>query len=255
MDFAIRTADLCKNYGMRQALTNINFSVRESVIYGLVGPNGSGKTTSMNLLTGLLRASHGRIYLLGREFTSKNSCAIKSEIGVVTEDLALFDHLHADEQLYFSARIYGLDRRTALERLHELFIAFDLYGQRQMWIHEYSKGMKKKLAFMCAIIHDPRILFIDELFDGLDPVSSGMIQDIIMRMAAKGTTVFMTSHNLSLIEKVCMEVGILKEGQLIYQDAVQTMSNDNLPGCLAGLTELFHQLVNPEPGEVTLSWL
>jgi len=184
---------------------------------------------------------------------------IKKRIGVVTEDLALFEQFKAEEQLYFMGRIYGIDKDLLQSRIDELFDIFELKNQRMKFVYEYSKGMKKKLALMCALIHDPEILFLDEPFEGMDPLSLNLIQENLKLFVKKGGTIFLTSHNLPLIEKLCNEIAIIHNGKLILQSSTRdirkylkkqiTIDNNS------GLEELFLDLVYPERNVKYLSWL
>ena len=254
----IETISLTKEYFVKKAVNNLNLTINNSSFFGFVGPNGAGKTTTVNMLTGITPVTSGKINIFGLDF-EKNTIEIKKRIGVVPEDLALFEQLKAEEQLYFTARVYGLDKDTIKSRMDELFIVFDLQNARSKFIHEFSKGMKKKLALMCAIIHDPELLFLDEPFEGLDVVSSKIIQDNLKLMVQNGTTIFLTSHNLNLVEKLCTEVAIIHQGEIILQSTTKNirnriknrMNNEKY----SGLEELFLDLVSQETETKYLSWL
>ena len=254
----IETLGLTKEYFLKKAVNNLNLKINKSSFLGFVGPNGAGKTTTVNMLTGITPSTSGKIKIFGLDF-EKKTIEIKRRIGVVPEDLALFEQLKAEEQLYFTARIYGLDKGIIKSRTEELFNIFDLQSQRFKFIHEYSKGMKKKLALMCAIIHDPELLFLDEPFEGLDPISSKIIQDNLKLMVQNGTTIFLTSHNLNLVEKLCTEVAIIHKGELILQSPTANirnriksrMNNEKY----SGLEELFLDLVTHEKETKYLSWI
>ena len=249
---------LSKNYSFKTAVNDLDFQVEQGTVLGFVGPNGAGKTTTVNMLTGILPPTSGTITLLGLDLEQKSQ-RIKRRIGVVPEELALFEHLRGREQLYFTARVYGLEKATITERMHELFEIFGLQGQEDKFVHEYSKGMKKKLAFMCAIIHEPEILFLDEPFEGLDPISTKVIQDNLKLMSQNGVTVFLTSHNLSMVEELCTEVAIIHEGSLVFQSPTMDIRNrikDELSGETYGdLEQLFLDLVSSNNETRYLSWL
>jgi len=187
----------------------LDIQLERGTLFGVVGPNGARKTTTVNMLAGILPPTSGTIRLLGLDF-EQEALTIKQRIGVVPEDLALFEHLRGREQLYFTSRIYGMEKANIEDRTDELFEVFGLQDQEDKFVHEYSKGMKKKLAFMCAIIHEPEILFLDEPFEGLDPISTKVIQDNLKLMSQNGVTVFLTSHNLSMVEELCHEVAMVR---------------------------------------------
>ena len=219
VEFIMQSIDirkLSKKYSFKTAVKNLDMQLERGTLFGFVGPNGAGKTTTVNMLAGILPPTSGTIRLLGLDF-EQEALTIKQRIGVVPEDLALFEHLRGREQLYFTSRIYGMQKANIEERTDELFEVFGLQGQEDKFVHEYSKGMKKKLAFMCAIIHEPEILFLDEPFEGLDPISTKVIQDNLKLMSQNGVTVFLTSHNLSMVEELCIEVAIIHEGALVFQ--------------------------------------
>ncbi|NOZ61858.1 MAG: ABC transporter ATP-binding protein [Calditrichaeota bacterium] len=254
----IETLGLTKNYNLKKAVNNLNLKINKATFFGFVGPNGAGKTTTVNMLTGITPPSSGKIKIFGLDF-EENNIEIKKSVGVVPEDLSLFEQLKAEEQLYFTARVYGLDRQAIKSRTNELFDVFDLQNQRNKFVREYSKGMKKKLALMCAIIHDPELIFLDEPFEGLDPISSKIIQDNLKLMVQNGTTIFLTSHNLDLVEKLCKEIAIIHNGELILQSPTEQirnriksrMSNEKY----SGLEELFLDLVSQEKETKYLSWI
>jgi len=223
-----------------------------------VGLNGAGKTTTLNLLTGILQPTSGTINVFGKDY-SKNTIMIKKRCGVVTEDPSLFDYLTAEEQLYFSARLYGLSRSLAQARSDELFQLFDLIPHRKTLVHILSKGMKKKLALMCALIHNPDILYLDEPFEGLDPISFKLACDILSQLIINGCTIFLTSHNLPLIENLCTEVAVIHQGKLLFQATTESIKkrykDEQNDFHSIGLDKLFHQLVAPDIESVTLSWI
>jgi len=249
---------LFKKYSFKTAVNDLTLRVEPGTVFGFVGPNGAGKTTTVNMLTGILPPTSGSIKLMGLDL-KHHSQPIKRRIGVVPEELALFEQLRGREQLYFTARVYGLDKATIEARMHELFEVFGLQGEQNKFIHQYSKGMKKKLAFMCAVMHEPEILFLDEPFEGLDPISTRVMQDNLKLMAEHGVTVFLTSHNLAMVEELCAEVAIIHEGELVFHSATRDIRKrikDELSGeSYKGLEQLFLDLVSSQPESKYLSWI
>lgn len=258
MNYVIDVNNLRKYYNAHLAIKNLTLQIKHQVIGGIVGPNGSGKTSLINILTGIYPPSSGNVKILGMSYLD-NDVKIKIDLGFVSEDCSLFEHLRGEEQLYFIARMYGLKKNLAKQRIDELFNIFDLAQFRSAFVHEYSKGMKKKLAFMCAIIHNPKILFLDELFDGLDPISSKQIKEILKRFNKKGGTVFLTSHNLPLIENLCTQIAIIDKGELIFNGPKSSIRNyfkqHKISDHNSNLDDLFHRLVAPDRPESKLSWL
>ena len=253
----LKTVNLIKKYSSQTVVEGFNLKLNKAAFLGLVGLNGAGKTTVINMLTGLVSPTSGSINMFGSDL-KKDPIGIKKRIGVVTEDMALFDHLKADEQLYFSARIYGVEKSITKNRMDELFDLFDLKNHRKKFVFEFSKGMKKKLALMCAIIHSPEILFLDEPFDGLDPISKRVIQDNLVFLRKNSVTIFLTSHNLALVENICTEIAIIHHGKIIFHNSIKKIrehiktmlsKNQNM-----GLEELFIEIVAPEFETKYLSW-
>ena len=254
----IQISNLTKKFHGKLAVDNVDITLNKSSFFGFVGPNGAGKTTTVNMLTGILPPTSGTVKMFGLDF-DKHAIEIKRQLGVVTEDHSLFEQLKADEQLYFVSRIYGLDKSTIKARSEELFEIFDLQDQRAKFVHEYSKGMKKKLALMCALIHNPAILFLDEPFEGIDPVSSNVIQENLKLLRQNGTTIFLTSHNLALVEKLCSEIAVIHNGQIVLHSSTDEIrnriKNEFTKENYSGLEELFLDLVSPNQEIKYLSWV
>jgi len=256
MEIVIETVNLNKIFNSKSAVKDVNLNIRKSSIFGFVGPNGAGKTTTVNMLVGMFRPTSGNIKIFDID-SVKHSIDIKRRIGVVTEDSSLFEQLKAEEQLYLTAKIYRLDRKTIKNRTDELFDFFDLNNHRYRFIYEYSKGMKKKLVLMCALIHDPEILFLDEPFEGLDPVSTRIIRENLSLMADNGKTVFITSHNLLLIENLCTDIAIINNGEILIQSSIENIRKNikDKTDNYSGLESLFHELIEPEESVRYLSWI
>ena len=209
----IRIERLTKKFGRITAVDDLSLEVPAGRLFGFLGPNGAGKSTTIGCLTGLLDPTAGSIRLLGEELT-RDSIEIKRRIGVMPEGLALFDQLRAPEFLAFNARMLGLDEKTTRGRVDELLEAMELKSALQRPLREFSSGMRKKVAFAAAIIHDPGILFLDEPFESIDPAAAAMMKEWLRRYVAQGRTVFMTSHVLETVERLCDDVGILHRGRL-----------------------------------------
>lgn len=216
MNEAIRIHNLTKQYGNFTAVDNLSLSVEPGTMFGFLGPNGAGKSTTIGCLTGLLDPTAGNIQLLGQDFSTDNK-ELKRRIGVMPEGLALFDQLYAHEFLAMNARMYGLDEVTVRQRTEELLNAFDLTQFTKRRIVDFSTGMRKKVAFAAAIIHSPDILFLDEPFESIDPTSVAMLKTWLRKFTSEGKTVFMTTHVLDTVERLCDLVAIIKGGRIAWQ--------------------------------------
>ncbi len=219
---AIVTEGLSRRFGALVAVDNVDLRVEAGQFFGFLGPNGAGKSTTIRMLTGLLAPSSGRMELLGLDF-EKNAIEVKRQIGVVPEGLALFDRLTGGEYLNFVGRMYGLDRTTAAQRTLDLLDFMDLADRTKTLIVDYSHGMKKKLALAAAVIHGPRILFLDEPFEGVDAIAAGTLKTMLHNMTARGATIFLTSHVLEIVERLCSHVAIINKGHIIASGSLDEL--------------------------------
>src|SRR5580658_3346842 len=219
---AIETTALTRRFGDFTAVDNVNLRVDAGQFFGFLGPNGAGKSTTIKMLTGLLAPTSGSIRILGEDLQA-NSAEIKRQIGVVPEGLALFGRLTADEYLQFVGRMYGLDRATTLNRTRELLEFMQLAGEQKKLITDFSHGMQKKLALAAAVIHGPRVLFLDEPFEGVDAVAAGTLKSMLQGMIGRGATIFLTSHVLEIVERLCTHVAIIHHGRLVAQGSLEEL--------------------------------
>lgn len=221
MSLAIETRGLTRFFDDFCAVDHIDVKVETGTFYGFLGPNGAGKSTTIKMLTGLLSPSDGEIRVLGFDIRDpRQALEAKSRVGVVPEDLALFDNLTAREYLTFIGRMYLLPRATIRERSEELLSVLGLADERKKLTLEYSHGMKKKLALAAALLPNPDLLFLDEPFEGVDAVTSRIIRDLLHGYVTRGSTVFLTSHVLEIVERLCTHVGIIVKGALVEQAAL-----------------------------------
>jgi len=211
---AVETLDLIRSFGTFKAVDNLNLKVERGSFFGFLGPNGAGKSTTIKMLTGLLAPSAGRIRVLDHDIETE-ALAVKRRIGVVPEDLNLFERLTGAEMLSFTGRMYGLQKPEIEERARELLALMELEDAPRKLIVEYSHGMKKKLSLACALIHHPEILFLDEPFEGVDAIASRTLKDLLMKLTARGLTVFLTSHVLETVERLCSHIAIISQGKLL----------------------------------------
>ncbi len=219
---AILTQSLTRRFGDFTAVQDVNLSVAPGQFYGFLGPNGAGKSTTIKMLTGLMAPTSGTMQILGLDL-EKHLAQVKSQIGVVPEGMALFGRLTGSEYLNFAGRMYGLDRDTAARRAAELLEFMELADQPKTLVTDYSHGMQKKLAMAAAVIHGPKVLFLDEPFEGVDAIASGTIKTMLQRMIARGVTIFLTSHVLEIVERLCTHVGIIDNGRLVAQGSLDEL--------------------------------
>jgi ABC-2 type transport system ATP-binding protein len=211
---AVETLDLVKQFGDFVAVDHINLNVKRGSFFGFLGPNGAGKSTTIKMLTGLLAPTGGKLTVLGLDIIQQ-SIEVKKKIGVVPEDLNLFERLTGAEMLAFTGRMYGLTKTDIAQRSKELLELMDLQNEPKKLIVEYSHGMKKKLSLACALIHRPEILFLDEPFEGVDAIASRTLKDLLSRLTTRGLTVFLTSHVLEIVERLCTDIAIIAQGKLL----------------------------------------
>jgi ABC-2 type transport system ATP-binding protein len=211
---AVETFGLVRRFGDFTAVDHINLRVERGRFFGFLGPNGAGKSTTIKMLTGLLAVTSGEIRVLGRDIRSE-PIEVKRRIGVVPEDLNLFERLTGAEMLAFTGRMYGLSKSDIAERTQELLALMELDSEPRKLVVEYSHGMKKKLSLACALIHRPEILFLDEPFEGVDAIASRTLKDLLSRLTARGLTVFLTSHVLEIVERLCTDIAIISSGRLV----------------------------------------
>lgn len=211
---AVETFDLVRSFGAFVAVDHLNLQVRKGSFFGFLGPNGAGKSTTIKMLTGLLGSTSGKIRVLNRDIEAE-PLEVKRRIGVVPEDLNLFERLTGAEMLAFTGRMYGLQKSEIAERAPELLGLMELESEPKKLIVEYSHGMKKKLSLACALIHRPDLLFLDEPFEGVDAIASRTLKDLLTKLTARGLTVFLTSHVLEIIERLCSDIAIISQGRLL----------------------------------------
>lgn len=250
MSLAIETRQLTRSFGDFRAVDQIDLQVQQGTFYGFLGPNGAGKSTTIKMLTGLLAPSSGEILILGLNPQDPvQSLQIKQRIGVIPEDLALFDNLTAREYLTFIGRMFLLPRDTIRGRIDELLPLLQLEGEEKKLTLEYSHGMKKKLALAAAVLPNPDMLFLDEPFEGVDAVTSRVIRDLLANYVARGSTVFLTSHVLEIVERLCTHVGIIVKGKLVEQTSLDELQQGS------SLETRFLEKVGDTAERPGLSWL
>src|SRR5581483_9511231 len=216
---------LVKRYDNALAVDNLSLTVPKGSMFGFLGPNGSGKSTTIGCLTGLLDPTSGSIEILGQNFNSE-SADLKRKMGVMPETLGLFDPLYAHEFLAFVARMFGLSEADTRQRVTELLSALELTETTKP-LAEYSTGMRKRVAFAAAVIHSPDVLFLDEPFESIDPAGVSLMKQWLRRFTEQGRTVFITSHVLETVERLCDRVAIVtRPGKLVWQGDITVLARD-----------------------------
>lgn len=260
---AIQTHGLTRRFGALTAVDNVTLTVTQGQFFGFLGPNGAGKSTTIKMLTGLMEPTEGSIEILGKPFWA-GALDLKQQIGVVPEGMALLGRLTATEYLGFVGRMYGLDRETTHRRTQELLEFMDLAHERKKLVTDFSHGMQKKLALAAAVIHGPKVLFLDEPFEGVDAIAAGMLKALLQGMIQRGTTIFLTTHVLEIVERLCSHVAIIHHGRLVANGSMEELRAgvaSQLPGeggsRTLTLEEIFLSIVGAEPGGSAqeLSWL
>ncbi|PYT35498.1 MAG: multidrug ABC transporter ATP-binding protein [Acidobacteria bacterium] len=246
---AIEIRDLHKLYGSKAAVDGLSLSVPRGSFFGFLGPNGAGKSTTIRMLTGLIPPTSGSIALLGMPMPDRE-IEIKKRIGLVPDESLLFDRLTGAEFLEFVGRMYGLARPVAQERAGELLGLFELADQRRKLIAEYSKGMRKRVAMAASLIHRPELFLMDEPFEGVDAVGARLMKDILLDQVRHGATIFLTSHVLEVVERLCDRVAIINEGKIVREGTMQELRSAS-----ETLEDVFVRVVGAERAFERLDWL
>lgn len=251
---AISVRGLSKVFRNRPAVDGISFDVARGRFFGFLGPNGAGKSTTIKMLTGLLRPTTGEISIEGHPL-ERDLLEVKRIIGVLPEELPLYERLTGEEYLHFAGRMYGLGREETRRRTEELLSFLSLLDERGKLIVDYSQGMRKKVALAAALIHSPRVLFLDEPLNGIDPISGRVVMDLLQSLGAKGVTLFFTSHVLDVVERLCDEVAIIDRGRLVAQGTLDEIRKQRELGHDATLEDVFLKLVAADTKRGDLSWI
>jgi ABC-2 type transport system ATP-binding protein len=246
---AIRLVDLRKEYGGKAAVDGLTLEVPRGSFFGFLGPNGAGKTTTIRMMIGLAQPASGTVELLGFRLPEQ-ALKIKRRIGLVPDDSLLFDRLTGAEFLEFVGRMYGLEKPIARARSQELLELFELDADARKLIAAYSKGMRKRVAMAAALIHRPDLFLLDEPFEGVDAVGARLMKDILQDQIRHGATVFLTSHVLDVVERLCDRVAIIHDGKLVMQQAVGELRHGG-----ETLEDVFVRVVGGGRDAEKLDWL
>ncbi len=246
---AIAVRDLRKLYDGKAAVDGLTLSVPRGCFFGFLGPNGAGKSTTIRMLTGLITPNSGSIELLGLPMPEQEM-EIKKRIGLVPDESLLFDRLTGGEFLEFVGRMYGLARPLAIHRARELLELFELANERRKLIAEYSKGMRKRVAMAASLIHRPELFLMDEPFEGVDAVGARLMKDILLDQVRHGATIFLTSHVLEVVERLCDHVAIINRGKIVTEGAMKDLREG-----AETLEDVFVRVVGAEREYGKLEWL
>lgn len=216
---AVEVSELRKVYGDKAAVDGLTLRVQRGTFFGFLGPNGAGKTTTIRMLMGLAPPTSGSIRILGHAMPDE-ALAIKRKIGLVPDDSLLFDQLTGPEFVEFVGRMYGLPLDAVKHRSAELMQLFELDSAGRKLIGEYSKGMRKRVAMAAALIHRPELFLLDEPFEGVDAVGARLMKDILQDQVRRGATIFLTSHVLEVVERLCDRVAIIDHGRIVTDGSI-----------------------------------
>jgi ABC-2 type transport system ATP-binding protein len=239
----IEITGLTRRFGDFVAVHDLNVHVPKGDIFGFLGPNGSGKSTTVKMLTGILKPTAGDASIDGLSIR-KSPLEIKRKIGVLPEDLALFDSLTIWEHLQMAGPIYGLSRNETESRAEQLLSYLDLWSDRHTYVEQSSFGMRKKCALAMALLHNPKVLFLDEPFEGIDPVASRSIKDLLIHMSGKGITIFLTSHILEVVERLVHSFALIVHGEIVCSQTVEETIESGRT-----LEDIYFQYVTRRPVE------
>jgi ABC-2 type transport system ATP-binding protein len=250
---AVATWGLTKIFGQKVAVNGLNLVVRRGEFFGFLGPNGAGKSTTIKMLVGLLRPTYGTAFIGGVDVW-RDPLRAKAQMGVLPEQLNLYERLSGRELIEFAGRLYDIPRDEIRHRTDSLLRVLMLADDADKLVVDYSVGMRKKVSLAAALIHRPQVLFLDEPFEGIDPISSRVIRDILRDLTASGTTIFFSSHIMEVVERLCTRVGIINQGTLVAEgtldDLRQRAGAEN-----RSLEDIFLQLVGATTREGGLEWL
>lgn len=238
----IDLTNITKDYGTTIAVNNLNLHIASGEIYGFIGPNGAGKTTTIRMMGGIIEPSSGSIIIDGIDM-KENPVAAKKIIGVVPDRPFLYEKLTGAEFLKFIADIYEVDAKSVRQRSDDLLRQFALWDWANEIIEAYSHGMKQRLIIAAALMHDPKILVVDEPMVGLDPSAVRMVKDIFKDLAAKNVAIFVSTHTLSIAEDMCDRIGVIHKGNLVAQGTMDEL-NSAAQTQKARLEEVFLTLIH-----------
>lgn len=218
----LEVQNLKKYFATQKAVDDISFKVNKGSIFGLLGPNGAGKTTLIRMITGIFYPDEGQIMFDGRKFDPVNDVG---NIGYMPEERGLYKKMKIGEQAVYLAQLKGLGRNDAMTKIKEWFIKFEMQSWWTKKVEDLSKGMSQKLQFVTTVLHEPKLIILDEPFSGLDPVNSNLIKDEIYKLAQRGSTIIFSTHRMEQVEEICDHIVLLNKGQKILDGSVKEVKH------------------------------
>ena len=218
----LQIKNIVKKFGSFAAVNGINVQIREGELYGFLGQNGAGKTTTIKMVVGVFAPTSGSISINGIDI-SANPQKAKLQIGYVPDQPYLYDKLTGREFLYFSGGLYNLSKKNIKQKIDELVDLLKIESWLDKRTEEYSQGMKQRITIASALLHDPKLIVLDEPMVGLDPQSAVLVKKILNQKVSEGASVFVSTHSLSFAEEICSRIGIIKEGKMIYEDKIEAV--------------------------------
>ncbi len=255
--YAVVVQDLMQVFGQKVAVSHLNLAIRQGEFFGFLGPNGAGKSTTIKMMVGLLRPTSGTVHVGGIDVWH-DPLRARALMGVLPEYLNLYERLSGREFVTFAGHMYGVPEREVRNRTEELLNVLGLAGDADKLVVDYSVGMRKKIALAAAILHRPKVLFLDEPFEGVDPVSSRVVRDILRELTQHGTTIFFSSHIMEVVERLCTRVGIINQGMLVAEGTLQELrdrASGNGSSKDATLEDIFLNVIGVQNENHNLSWL
>ena len=253
--FSVIAQSLSKRYGEKAAVEALDLAVRPGEFFGFLGPNGAGKSTTIKMLCGLIRPTSGRAIVLGHD-VAREPVAVKAKIGVLPEEVNTYERLTGWELLVFTGRMHGLARGDVEERAADLLRVVEISeDDRHKMVVDYSMGMRKKVALACALLPAPRVLFLDEPFNGIDAVTSDVLRHIFQRLTERGVTIFFSSHVLEVVEKLCTRIAIIDRGRVVASGTLDEIRAATGHAPDAALHDVFVKLVGGGGDRGDVSWL
>ena len=214
--------NLKKYFATQKAVDNISFNIEQGSIFGLLGPNGAGKTTLLRMITGIFYPDSGHIIFNGKKYDPVNDV---SYIGYMPEERGLYKKMKIGEQALYLAQLKGLSKSDATQKIKEWFIKFEMQSWWNKKVEDLSKGMSQKLQFVTTVLHEPKLIILDEPFSGLDPVNANLIKDEIFNLAKKGSTVIFSTHRMEQVEEICDHIVLVNKGEKILDGTVSDIKN------------------------------
>jgi ABC-2 type transport system ATP-binding protein len=244
MEFACEIAGLTKRFGEKVAVDRLSLQIPAGMLYGLLGVNGAGKTTTLRMIAGLIRPDEGQIRVLGID-AAADPRAAKQSLAYIPDDPVLYGKLNPMEHLEFVAALWGMDPTVARKRAQELLERLGLWDRRQEWIESFSRGLKQKVALASGLLHEPRVILLDEPLTGLDASAARLVKDMLLEFLRGGGAVILTTHILEVAERLAERIGIMAAGRLIAEGSMEELRSRS-GRTVGSLEEIFLQLIEEQ---------